>query len=137
MMDFLGMKSNHPYKVTPPYKPRRSLLSSTPMKFGMEGELKGIEPAAKRLKIQFEKSDFATTPIKINSDDVHCGAGIEVEIVSEYSEPQQNEVKKLFYLVKTQIQCHRALDTRINKTDIHFWAVLGSQGCREKTSKLP
>ena len=131
------MKSNHPYKVTPPYKPRRSLLSSTPMKFGMEGELKGIEPAAKRLKIQFEKSDFATTPIKINSDDVHCGAGIEVEIVSEYSEPQQNEVKKLFYLVKTQIQYHRALDTRINKTDIHFWAVLGSQGCREKTSKLP
>ena len=101
------MKSNHPYKVTPPYKPRRSLLSSTPMKFGMEGELKGIEPAAKRLKIQFEKSDFATTPIKINSDDVHCGAGIEVEIVSEYSEPQQNEVKKSFYLVKTQIQYHR------------------------------
>ena len=131
------MKSNHPYKVTPPYKPRRSLLSSTPMKFGMEGELKGIEPAAKRLKIQFEKSDFATTPIKINSDDVHCGAGIEVEIVSEYSEPQQNEVKKSFYLVKTQIQYHRSLDTRINKTDIHFWAVLGSQGCREKTSKLP
>ena len=98
-----------------------------------------IEPAAKRLKIQFEKSDFATTPIKINSDDVHCGAGIEVEIVSEYSEPQQNEVKKSFYLVKTQIQYHKSLDTRIKKTDIHFWAVLGSQGCREKNknSQLP
>ena len=90
------MKSNHPYKVTPPYKPRRSLLSSTPMKFEMEGEVKGIEPASKSLKIQFEKSDFATTPIKINSDDVHCGAGIEVEIVSEYSEHQQNEVKNHF-----------------------------------------
>ena len=87
------MTSNHPYKVTPPYKPRRSLLSSTPMKFEMKEENKGIEPAAKRLKLQFEKSDFVTTPIKINSDDVHCGAGIEVEIVSEYSE--QNEVKNL------------------------------------------
>ena len=92
------MKSNHPYKVTPPYKKRRSLLNSTPMKFGMEGELKGIEPAAKRLKIQFERSDFATTPIKINSDDVHCGAGIEVEIVSEYSYHQENEVKNSLYL---------------------------------------
>ena len=100
------MKSNHPYKVTPPYKPRRSLLSSTPMKLGMDGEIKGIKPEAKRLKIQLEKSDFATTPIKINDDDLHCGAGIEVEIVSEYSEPQQNEVKKSFYLVKTQIQYH-------------------------------
>ena len=91
MMDLFGMKRNHAYKVTPPYRPRHSLLSSTPMKFGMDGEIKGIKPAAKRLKIQFEKSDFATTPIKINSDDLHCGAGIEVEIVSEYSYHQQNE----------------------------------------------
>ena len=112
-MDFFGIESNHPYKVTPPYKKRRSLLSSTPMKFGMEGELE-IEPASKRLKIQFEKSDFtttfrATTPIKINSDDVHCGAGIEVEIVSEYSEHQQNEVKIFFIVGYDTLNFHGTL----------------------------
>ena len=67
------------------------------MKFEMKEENKGIEPAAKRLKLQFEKSDFVTTPIKINSDDVHCGAGIEVEIVSEYSYHQQNSLH-MYYL---------------------------------------
>ena len=38
---------------------------------------------------------------------------------------------------KSQIQYHRSLDTRIYKTDIHFWAVLGSRDCREKKIKLP
>jgi hypothetical protein len=27
---------------------------------------------------------------------------------------------------------HRSLDSRIYKTDIQFWAVLGSRGCRER-----
>ena len=62
------------------------------MKLGMDGQIKGIKPAAKRLKIQFEKSDFATTPIKKSNDDAHCGAGVEVEIVLEYSYHQQIEV---------------------------------------------
>ena len=31
-----------------------------------------------------------------------------------------------------QIQYHRSLDTRIYKTDIQFWSVLGSRGCRER-----
>ena len=40
--------------------------------------------------------------------------------------------QKSCYVMTSQIQYHRSLDTRIYKTNIQFWAVLGSRGCREK-----
>ena len=48
----------------------------------------GIEPTAKRFK-----TDFSCNPIVINSDDLHNGAGIEVEICyPNFEDNQQNEV---------------------------------------------
>merc|ERR1711937_329007 len=67
-------------------KPRRSLISSTPMKIEKMDE-HGIEPSAKRFK-----TNFSCNPIVINSDDLHNGAGIEVEICyPNFEDNQQNE----------------------------------------------
>ena len=41
------------------------------------------------------------------------------------------------FLIEAHLQYHRLLDKKIDKTDIQFWAVLGSWGCREKKAKLP
>ena len=59
--------------------------------------------------------------------------------ILELQKPDQSKVSSKECSMKEdvrdlqpQIQYHRSLDTRIYKADIQFWAVLGSQGCRER-----
>ena len=46
-------------------------------------------------------------------------------------------VGKLHDLYSKQRPLQRRLDRRMYKTEMKFWAVLGSRGCREKNSQLP
>ena len=50
---------------------------------------------------------------------------------------ESSSLKSVANYGKHQRPYQRWLDKRIYKKEMKFWAVLGSQGCREKNSQLP
>ena len=73
--------------------------------------------------------NFLELPSKMKYRDKPVTARI---IIAMPMEENVLMAKAMYY---GQRSYQRWLDKRINKTEMKFWAVLGSQGCREK--KLP
>ena len=88
---------------------RMSVLKTSPISFDNKLKNSGT-PVGKRLKID------PTTPI-LNNDDVHNGAGLEVEVVLGYSNYGSNEVLSIFF--------HSKLSKKLIKSKS-----LSSQGVR-------
>ena len=69
-------------------------------------------------------------------DNIFIGA---VQMSIEFLKNSERIIEPFVYLtvtvdVKPRYSYQRSLDTRIYKTGIQFWAVLGSRGCREQTA---
>ena len=73
---------------------RMSILKTSSISFDNKSK-NSDTPVGKRLKIDL------TTPI-LNNDDVHTGAGLEVEVVLGYSNYGTNEVTIFFTVGKTR-----------------------------------